>query len=132
MAFHKPRFTLQCIGNVGQDLELRKTNSGRDVVNISVAVDDSYKNDQGVKVERTEWVRATAWANTAVILSQYVKKGDKILVEGKPHIETWEQDGETRTRQCLTISSFELLGSPRNSSAPDAPAPEVGEEDIPF
>ena len=138
MSFHRPRLSLQIIGNVGQKPELRKTaTTERSVTNVSVAVDDSYKNSEGVKVERTEWIRATAWGKTAEILVQYLDKGHKVLFEGKPSIETWEQDGETRVRQCLTVSSFELLGSPNRgaseaSAEADAPAEPVDEDDIPF
>lgn len=137
--FHRPRLVLQIIGNVGEKPELRKTSTDRSVTNVSVAVDDSYKNAEGVKVERTEWIRGTAWGKTAEILVQYLEKGSKVLLSGKPGIDTWEQEVDgvtsTRTRQTLTISSFELLGGARangNAAQPQQEAIDVDEDDIPF
>ncbi len=79
MSFH----TIILVGNLGRDPEMRYTPSGQAVTNFSVAVNDGYTNSQGDKVDRTIWVRVTTWGKQAETCNQYLKKGRKVLVEGR-------------------------------------------------
>lgn len=79
MSYH----TVILVGNLGRDPEMRYTPSGQAVTNFSVAVNDNYTNSNGEKVERTIWVRVSTWGRQAETCNQYLKKGRKVLVEGR-------------------------------------------------
>jgi single-strand DNA-binding protein len=105
------RNTVQLIGRVGQDTELKTLDSGSSLVNFSLATNDSYKDKEGVKQERTEWHRLTAWGKTAELIDKMVKKGDEIAIEGKLTHRSYEKDGETRYATEVLINEFVLFGS---------------------
>lgn len=75
--------TIIIAGNLGRDPEMRYTPSGQAVTNFSVAVNENYTNSQGEKIERTLWFRVSTWGKQAEICNQYLKKGQKVLVEGR-------------------------------------------------
>ncbi len=79
MSYH----TIILVGNLGRDPEMRYTPSGQAVTNFSVAVNDNFTNSNGEKVERTIWVRVSTWGKQAETCNQYLKKGKKVLVEGR-------------------------------------------------
>lgn len=79
MSYH----TVILVGNLGRDPEMRYTPSGQAVTNFSVAVNDNYTNSNGEKVERTIWIRVSTWGRQAETCNQYLKKGSKVLVEGR-------------------------------------------------
>jgi len=79
MSYH----TVILVGNLGRDPEMRYTPSGQAVTNFSVAVNDNFTSSNGEKVERTIWVRVSTWGKQAEICNQYLKKGKKVLVEGR-------------------------------------------------
>ena len=73
---------VEILGRLGRDPELKYTQSGQPVATLSVATDESYKDSNGNKVERTEWHRVNAWGRTAENCNQYLRKGSQVLVEG--------------------------------------------------
>ncbi len=75
--------TLILVGNVGKDPEMRYTPSGQAVTSFSVAVNNQYTSSGGEAVKETTWFRVTTWGKQAEVCNQYVKKGMKVLVEGR-------------------------------------------------
>src|SRR5512135_1471276 len=75
--------TIIIVGNVGRDPEMRYTPSGQAVTSFTVATSRNYNNQQGQQVKETIWFRVSAWGKQAEIVSQYLKKGSKVLVEGR-------------------------------------------------
>lgn len=71
------------IGHLGGDVETRFTPSGVEVSNFSVAVNKSWKGQDGQKQEKTTWFRCAAWGNLAGVVSQYLHKGSKVFVLGE-------------------------------------------------
>src|SRR5512141_1771490 len=69
-------------GNLTRDPEMRYTQAGQAVSNMSIAVNDNYTNKEGVKVERVKYFRVTSWGKQAEIVSQYLKKGRSCIVQG--------------------------------------------------
>ncbi|MBM3152552.1 MAG: single-stranded DNA-binding protein [Chloroflexi bacterium] len=143
MTFH----TVIITGNLGRDPEMRYTPSGQAVTNLSVAVNDDYTNNNGERVKRTIWFRVSAWGKQAETCNQYLKKGSKVLVEGRLNVDQatggpriWTtQDGQSRASFELSAQTVRFLSSRTESSEPGAggaPA-EDGmmpgeEENIPF
>ncbi len=84
------------IGRLGKDPEIRAISSGAKVANFSIATDESYKDKDGVKHEKTEWHNIVIWRGLAEVVEKYVKKGDLIYIEGKLTTEKYEKDGVTK------------------------------------
>jgi single-strand DNA-binding protein len=75
--------SLTIVGNVGRDPEMRYTPTGAAVTSFSVATSRQYSNSAGETVKETAWFRVTVWGKQAETCNQYVKKGSKVLVEGR-------------------------------------------------
>ena len=80
------------VGNLGRDPEVRRLNSGKPVVNLSVATSESWRDrETGERKERTEWHRVVIFnENLAKIAEQYLKKGAKVYVEGQLQTRKWQ------------------------------------------
>lgn len=101
---------VQLIGNVGQDPEIRTLESGRKLAHLNIATNEIYKNEQGDKVEKTEWHRVTAWGKTAEIIEKYVVKGKEVAVEGKlTHRSYDDKNGEKRFITEVVVNEILLL-----------------------
>jgi single-strand DNA-binding protein len=103
--------TVQLIGNVGNDPEIKIFDGGKKLANLTIATNDSYKNDKGEKVEQTEWHKVVAWGKTADIIEKYVTKGLQIAVEGKlTHRSYDDKNGEKRYITEVVVNEVLLLG----------------------
>ncbi len=134
--------TIIIVGNVGKDPEMRYTPSGQPVTSFSVATNRKYNNSAGQQVNETIWFRVSAWGKQAEICNQYVKKGSKVLVEGRltpdqasggPKTFT-RQDGTTGASYDVMAATVRFLSSrAEGGGTPDeAAAPAEGGEEIPF
>src|SRR5262245_51745916 len=137
--------TLIIVGNVGKDPEMRYTPSGQAVTSFSVATNRQYTTGNGEQVKETVWFRVTTWGKQAEICNQYVKKGMKVLVEGRltpdkatggPRIWT-KQDGSAGSSFEVTAGTVRFLSNrgesgdvPMSSGMEHAEIP--AEDDIPF
>ena len=77
------RNKVQLIGNLGKDPEVKQLESGKILAKLSLATSENYKNADGEKVTDTQWHNLVAWGKTAQIAEKYLKKGNKIAIEGK-------------------------------------------------
>ena len=100
------------IGNLGNDPEVRSTTGGNRVATFSLATSRSWNDATGAKQEKTEWHRCVVWntktSQLADIVEKYVKKGDKLYVEGRIEYRQW-QDKENQTRYSTEINVRELI-----------------------
>lgn len=114
-------------GRVGADPEIRHTQSGKVVANLSVAT----SNKSGDK-EYTEWHRVTLWGRKAEVAQEYVKKGDLLFIEGSLQTRKWEdKDGVTRYTTEITGFRIDLLGSPSGEGKPKSkPSPKKNDMEI--
>lgn len=100
------------IGNLGADPEVRSTNGGNRVATFSLATSRSWSSPSGEKQEKTEWHRCVVWnskaSTLADIVERYLKKGDKVYVEGRIEYRQW-QDKENQTRYTTEINVRELI-----------------------
>ena len=125
--------TIIIVGNLGKDPEMRYTPNGQAVTSFSVASSRQYTNNQGQVVKETAWFRVSAWGKQAETCNQYLKKGSKVLVEGRL---TPDQSGNPRTftRQDGTSgASFEVNAQTvrfLSSRQDDGGAGSMGSEDI--
>ena len=144
------------IGNLGQDPEVRETQSGQTVTNVSLATSEQWTDkNTGEKKEQTEWHRLVFWGKVAEIAGEYLSKGSKIFVEGQLQTRQWEDKaGATRYTTEVRVRDMQMLsysdqgegggggghrrggGSSRPRQAPpregvDYPPPDEG-DDLPF
>ena len=106
------RNRVQLIGNVGNDPEVKTFEGGKKVANLTIATNESYRNDKGEKVEQTEWHRVVAWGKTAEIIEKYVMKGKEIAIEGKLTYRSYDdKDGTKRFLTEIRIEEMVLLGN---------------------
>lgn len=100
------------IGNVGADPEVRSTSGGNRVATFSLATSRTWNGPAGDRQEKTEWHRCVVWnskaSTLADIVERYVKKGDKLYVEGRIEYRQW-QDKENQTRYSTEINVRELI-----------------------
>ena len=102
---------VQLIGHVGNDPEIKNLEGGKKVANLTIATNDSYKNEKGEKVEQTEWHKVVAWGKIAEIIEKYVTKGKEIAVEGKlTHRSYEDKTGEKRYITEVVANDILLLG----------------------
>ena len=139
------------IGNLGNDPDIKYTQSGDAVVSFSLATSETWKDKaSGEPVEKTEWHRCVAWRKMAEIISQYARKGQKLYIEGK--IQTHrcsDKDGQERYTTEIQVNDVILLSAkgeggeqaPRSGkppqyggkpSAPSQPQSKWDEGDYPF
>ena len=137
------------IGNLGADPEVRSTPSGTRVATLSVATSRSWTDREGSAQERTEWHRVVAWDRLAEICERYLKKGDRVYVEGRIEYRQWEgQDGQTRYTTEIRAREMIMLGGRGDARVEAGPQPTgaareddysefsnealAGEDDLPF
>lgn len=95
------------IGRLGQDPDVRYTQSNTAVANMSIATSERYKDKSGEWKETTEWHRVVAWGRTAEICQEYLKKGSQVYIEGPIQTRQWE-DKEGRTRYTTEIKALQM------------------------
>jgi single-strand DNA-binding protein len=104
------------VGNVTRDIELRYTPGGTAVTEIGMAVNDRRKNQAGEWVEDTTFVDVTLWSRTAEIADQYLNKGSSILIEGRLKLDSWETDGQKRSKLRVVGERMQMLGGRSGSN----------------
>jgi single-strand DNA-binding protein len=146
------------MGNLTRDPEVKYTPKGTAVCDLGIAINDSYKAQDGTIKETVTFVDVEVWGRTAENCKQYLSKGRPVFVEGQLRLDQWEQDGQKRSKMKVRAISVQFLGSPpgrsggggdqRSSSSShgdsgqtaarpastvseDAPPPP-GDDDIPF
>lgn len=110
------------IGNLGQDPEVRYTQSNTAVATLSIATSERFKDSNGEYQERTEWHRVVAWGRTAEICQQYLSKGSKVYIEGPIQTRQWEdKDGQKRYTTEIKALQMVMLDSRGNSGGGNQP-----------
>lgn len=136
------------IGNLGADPELRTTQSGNSVVQMSVASNEKWKDQSGSTQERTEWHRVVVFGKQAENCAKYLSKGRSVYVEGRIQTRDWTgDDGVKRYTTEIVAHTVQFLSGDKGGSQQppppeyrgpatqqqDSPAAEgFGDDDIPF
>lgn len=102
---------LQVIGNIVRDAQVRESN-GRKAINFVIAHNESYKNKEGVKVDKATYYSCTIWreASQPTEVTKYLTKGIKVFVEGSPSAEIYKtKDGQNGIDNRINVKQIELL-----------------------
>jgi single-strand DNA-binding protein len=102
------------IGNLGADPEVRSTNNGTRVATLSLATSRQWTTQGGEKQEKTEWHRCVVWnsrqTGLADVVEKYLKKGDRVYVEGRIEYRTWkDREGQTRYTTEVNVRDLVML-----------------------
>jgi single-strand DNA-binding protein len=112
------------IGNLTRDPEVRYTPKGTAVADIGLAINRSWKSDDDEKKEEVTFVDVTLWGRVAEVAQEYLKKGRPVFIEGRLHLDTWEdQSGQKRTKLKVIGESLQLLGGRAESEGGSGPPP---------
>ena len=127
------------IGFLGQAPEVRFSQQGKPVGSFSVAVNESWKNLQGARQERVEWLRIVCFGRLAEVCGEYLAKGRHVYIEGRLQTRKWEdRGGEKRTTIEVVANQMQILDrAPRNGNGTKVaesskPVEPVDESDNPF
>ena len=105
-------------GNLTRDIEVRYTQSGAAIGNTAIATSRKFKSQAGEQKEEVLFVDITFFGRTAEIANQYLRKGSKVLVDGRLKLDQWTaQDGSKRSKHSVTVESLQMLGS-KDEAAP--------------
>lgn len=106
------RNSVQLIGRLGKDPEVKTFGDNKKKASLSIATTDSYKNAKGEKVEDTQWHNLVIWGSLAGVAEKYLKKGQEIAVEGKLVHRAYETNaGEKRYITEINVNDLVMLGS---------------------
>jgi single-strand DNA-binding protein len=136
----------QIIGHLGRDPEVRYTPEGTAVAKLAVATNETWKDKDGEKQERTEWHRVALFDKTAEIAAEYLKKGSLVYLQGRLQTRKWQgEDGQDRYTTEIIAERMRMLGGKGEreaqangtSTAPvrshqGAPSRPNSESDVPF
>ena len=112
------------IGNLGEDPDLRYTDGGTAVCNMSLATNESYTDSDGNDVQRTEWHDVVAWGRLGEICDEYLEKGSQVYFEGKLQTREWtDGDGNTRYSTEMKARDMMFLDSNRQGGGQQQSAP---------
>lgn len=118
------------IGNLTRDPELKYIPSGAAVANFGLAINRSYTNSAGEKVDDVCFVDVVAWNRLAEVASEYLTKGRPVFVEGRLQMRTWEQeDGRKRTKLEVVAQNIQFLGGSKGTASEEE---DAGDDDVPF
>ena len=123
------------VGNLGQDPEGRFTPQGTAVTNLSVATNESWKNQNGELQDRTEWHRVVMYGKMAETANEYMHKGQMVYVEGRLQTNEWEDQNQIKRRTTeIKCDNFTMLGrrSDTSTQAKNQPEKTGQDDDLPF
>lgn len=113
---------LTIIGKIGRDPEAKTTSTGKSLCNLSVAVTGDFKDSNGDKP--TDWFNVTLWGQQADYISQYAKKGNTVVVDGRMESRTVEKDGQKKTYWTVQANTVKILDQPKGDYKASAPKDE--------
>jgi single-strand DNA-binding protein len=109
-AMNALRNKVQLIGHLGNDPEITNLESGKKRAKLTLATNDTYRNDKGEKITDTQWHNVVAWGKTAEIIEKYVNKGKEIAVEGKLNHRSYEdKNGDKKYFTEVVVNELLLL-----------------------
>jgi single-strand DNA-binding protein len=116
------------VGNIGRDPDIQTTATGTKVAHVSLATSRRFPREGAVE-ERTEWHRLTLWDRLAQLTEDYVRKGDRVYIEGRMEYDSFERNGVTIPTAEVHVRELVLLGAPNGRSGAELEA-EVEEEAV--
>lgn len=106
------------IGNLGSDPEVRSTTAGKRVASFSIATSRQWTSASGEKQEATQWHKCAVWGKLADVVEKWVKKGDRLYVEGEIEYRSWDdKDGNKKYTTEINVRDLVMLGGKNEDAA---------------
>lgn len=122
--------TVQLIGNLARDPQLRTTKTGSTVAAFTVAVKHSYTTPQGEQKELTDWINVVAWGNLGKAVGSQLKKGSRVFVEGRYSTRSYDTaDGQ---KKYVVEVIANMVAAPLVVSGNSSASASTSSEEIPF
>jgi len=119
------------VGNLTRDVELRYLPSGSAVAKSAIATSYKYKSASGEQKDEVCFLDFTIFGKTGEVANQYLKKGSKVLLEGRLIFEKWTaQDGSERSRHSLRVDEMKMLDSKSQSDNQESQRPQQKQEPV--
>jgi single-strand DNA-binding protein len=115
------------VGNIGRDPDIQTTAAGTKVAHVSLGTSRRIPRN-GSYEDRTEWHRLTMWDRIAQLAEDYVRKGDRVYIEGRIEYDSFEKNGVTIPTAEVQVRELVLLGAPKNGNGGGEAAEEEDEE----
>ena len=115
--------TITIVGNLGKDPEQRYTATGRKMTTFSVASNHEWTDATGEKRESTSWFNAEVWNGVGEACFKYLKKGRRVLIQGRCEVRSYERDGQSRTYVAVVANQVEFLDPSPDQPAEEGPLP---------
>ncbi len=107
------------MGNLTRDPELRHLPSNIAVVNLGLAINRRWRNQQGEQQEETTFVECEAYGKTAEVINQYLRKGRPLFVEGRLKLDQWQdKEGHNRSKLKVVVETFQFVDSRPGDGSP--------------
>lgn len=106
--------SVQLIGRLGSDPEIRSFESGKKMASFSLATNESYYNNEGEKVEDTQWHNIVVWGKKVDVVESYLKKGNEIALQGKLINRSYEKDGIKKYVTEISLNELVMFGGKNN------------------
>jgi single-strand DNA-binding protein len=111
------RNSVQLIGHLGMDPEVKEVANGKKIAKFSLATTDYYRNSEGEKISSTQWHQVVAWGKNADLAAQYLIKGKEVAVQGKLNHRSYEdKQGITHYFTEIVVNEILLLGGSKKSA----------------
>jgi single-strand DNA-binding protein len=108
------------VGNLTRDVEIRYSLSGSAIGNVGIATSRKWKSQTGEQKDEVMFIDLTFFGRTAEIANQYLRKGSKVLVDGRLVFQQWTaQDGSKRSKHAITVENLQMLDSKADSQNPN-------------
>tara|TARA_B100000378_G_C18021118_1_gene404200 strand:+ start:55 stop:522 length:468 start_codon:yes stop_codon:yes gene_type:complete len=110
------------VGRITNDLELKSTPTGREVLSFGLATNRTWKDQSGAKQEKTDFHNVVVWGKQAATVAQYCMKGQELYVEGRLETRSWDdqETGKKNYRTEVVMERFEFGQRPNGASAPQS------------
>ena len=102
--------SVQLIGRLGDDPEVRTFDSGKKMASFSLATNETYYNNKGEKVTDTQWHNVVVWGKKVDVVENYLKKGSEIAMEGKLINRSYEKDGNRKYITEISLNELLMMG----------------------
>ena len=107
--------SVRLVGNLGMDPEVKSFDNNRKLAKMSLATNETYKNDKGEKITDTQWHNLVLWGTQAKFAEEYLKKGDEIAIEGKLSSRSYvDKDGNKKYATEVVVNEFMKIGQKNN------------------
>ncbi len=109
---NKLRNSVNLIGNLGMDPEIKLLDNGKKLARFSIATSELYRNAEGEQIRETQWHQVVAWGGNATIVEKFLKKGKEVALNGRLSHRSYEdKNGNTRYLTEVIVNEIVLLGS---------------------